>query len=370
MPSSLPKQLTPIWQVGLTAKGLGGVAATEDVVIVSDRELLDSLDCFRCLRASNGEEIWRVAYPAKGNLDYGNSPRATPLIHDGRVFLHGAFGHLVCVDLKSGETLWEINIRDQFGADDERPWGTCGSPLIVDGKLIINPGAKEASLVALNPKSGEAIWKTPGPSASYGSFIAATLGGKLQIVGFDRESLGGWDPATGKRLWTLAPEVEAKFKVSTPVVLDGKLLIALENNGTSLYAFGADGKIQPRPIGYHRDLSPDSHTPVVVGSRVFGVWSRLFCLDASNKLKEIYDSEDKAFATYCALIASDDRVMAITTAGELILFDAKANEFKPIARCTTVADEAGMYAHPALVGNRLYLRSSSAILCVDLAPGK
>ena len=39
-----------------------------------------------------------------------------------------------------------MDIRDKYGADDERKWGTCSSPLIVDDKLIVNPGGKDASL--------------------------------------------------------------------------------------------------------------------------------------------------------------------------------------------------------------------------------
>ena len=46
--------------------------------------------------------------------------------------------------------------------------------------------------------------------------------------------LGGWDVVTGERLWTRAPKVAGDCNVATPLVLDGGVLVATENNGTTL----------------------------------------------------------------------------------------------------------------------------------------
>src|SRR5439155_26843642 len=97
------------WEGIPTSKGLGGVAATREVVIVSDRELLDKFDCFRCFKADTGEQLWTVQYMAEGDLDYGASPRATPLIHGDTVILAGAFGHVQGVEIATGKTKWELN---------------------------------------------------------------------------------------------------------------------------------------------------------------------------------------------------------------------------------------------------------------------
>src|SRR5262249_47798534 len=154
-------------------------------------------------KAVDGKETWSHRTPAAGNLDYGNSPRATPLIHDRLAYLFGAFGDLTCVELATGKAKWSINIRDEFDATDERNGGMCASRLLAEGKLIVHPGGKDTAIVALDPKTGKAVWKTPGKPAGYGSYITAKLGGTLQIVGYDTETLGGWEAKTGKRLWTL-----------------------------------------------------------------------------------------------------------------------------------------------------------------------
>ena len=249
LPSRLPKDLKFLWRKSLRERGLGGVAATRKCVIVSDRELRDRADAFRCLDAESGNEIWNLVAPAIGKLDFGNSPRATPLIEGDLVYLAGAFGQIHCVKVGSGEIVWERDLAADFPCQAELPWGMCGSPLMVDGKLILNPGAKDASLVVLDAKTGQTIWKSPGAAPSYGSFIAGRFGGRNQIVGHDADSLGGWDVASGKRLWRLVPAVPKEFGVPTPVAVGQSLLVSTENNGTRIYRFAAGRPHRSGPLG-------------------------------------------------------------------------------------------------------------------------
>ena len=367
MPATFPDQLALVWERSLSQPGVGGIAATTSVVLLSDRSLDDKADIFRCLDAETGEQRWQVRYPAVGELDYGNSPRATPLIADGLVYLQGAFGHLTCADLQTGEIRWQKHLRKEFGARDKLVWGTCSSPLIVNGRLIVNPGGPAASLAGLDPRTGEVLWQTPGPPAAFNSFDVAELGGRLQLVGHDKASLGGWDPQTGERLWSIKPRDTNDFNVPSPVFHQGRLIVSTENNGTRLFEFAAGGNAVPRQVAENRDLLPDIHTPVVVGDRLFGVWTGLYCLDLTRQLQRVWLGEDNAFHEYASIIASDDRLLISSVEGELLLVDAKADEFRLISRFQPWEGESGLYAHPALVGSRLYVRASGAIRCYDLA---
>ena len=334
-------------------------------MIVGDRDLLDDSDIFRCYKSDTGEDVWTVRYLAKGNLDYGNSPRATPLIAGDLAFLYGAFGHLHCVELKSGKILWKKEVRKEFGATEEMKWGMASSPLIAQGKLIVNPGGPEAALVALEPKSGEVLWKSPGQPAAFGSFLLAKIGSKEQLVGYDQTTLGGWDAAIGKRLWKLTPDNEHDFNVPTPVVWKDKLLLSTENNGTRLYAFDETGRIAAKPLATYEPLAPDMHTPVVVGNRLFGIDKKLHCLNLVD-LKPLWTAEDPAFFEYAIIIATEDKLLIMSQNGQLLLVDAAADSFKLLSRLTAFPDEGGVYAHPALVGKRLYLRSSTHLVCLEL----
>jgi outer membrane protein assembly factor BamB len=294
-----------------------------------------------------------------------NSPRATPLIHDGKVYLLGAFGDLHCVKLADGEVLWKKNIVREFAARLPK-WGMCASPLVVDDKLIVNPGARDASLVALDRLSGKVVWRSPGPPAAYASFVVGRFGGRRQIVGYDAISLGGWDPESGQRLWTLIPPYKGDFNVPTPINIGGRLLVATENNGTRLYEFNDQGAILPKPLAAFLDLAPDSSTPVVVDGKVFGCHKELFCLDAAAGLQPLWAGKDKAFDDYVSIIASRDRLLITTVCGELLLVAAGGKQYNLVSRLRICDEECEILSHPALVGNRLYLRDGASICCVAL----
>jgi outer membrane protein assembly factor BamB len=142
-----------------------------------------------------------------------------------------------CTKQSSGELIWELNLRDEFEMNDEPKWGACSNPLLTDGKLIVNPGSNKRVWLPSNPRQAKLIWRTAGKPAGYGSLISGKFGGVNQIVGHDASSLGGWDGATGKRLWTVRPEATNDFNVPTPIDLGGQLLVTTENNGTRIYGF-------------------------------------------------------------------------------------------------------------------------------------
>jgi ABC-type phosphate/phosphonate transport system substrate-binding protein/outer membrane protein assembly factor BamB len=363
LPKRLPIVPKQLWKQPLACGAAAGVAATEKELIIADRDTSDSKDVFRCLDAATGIESWKLEYAAPGKLDYGNSPRATPLIHDGKVYLLGAFGDLHCVALADGSVIWKKNIVREHKVKLVT-WGMCSSPLLVDGRLIVNPGAAKASIVALDPGTGEELWRCPGRPAAYASFIVGRFGGVRQIIGYDAESLGGWDIKTGHRLWTLIPPEKGDFNVPTPIEVGGRLLLSSENNGTRLYEFDERGVIHPRPVAVHSELAPDASTPVVLGGRVFGCRGGLFCLDAAS-LKTLWTSDDKAFNDYVSFIGGSDRILAATVTGELLLVGAKGDRCELISRMR-VFDDGEMLSHPALVGNRLYLRGPDSVRCLLL----
>ncbi|HVJ82615.1 MAG TPA: PQQ-binding-like beta-propeller repeat protein, partial [Planctomycetia bacterium] len=366
LPDSFPAKPAFAWSKSLSGRALAGVAATSKYVLVADREADDTVDAFFCLDAATGAEKWAIRYKTAGSLDYGNSPRATPLVVGDKVYLYGAFGHLHCVRLSDGELLWKKNLRRAFDVKEPSVWGFCSTPLLADGKLIVNPGAPDASIVALDPENGEVLWKTAGGPAAFASFILAELGGVRQLVGYDAASAGGWDPATGRRLWTLKPQKPKDFNVPTPLVWKDKLLLASENNGLRAHGFKAGGVIDPAPAATFAPLAPDSHTPVIVGDRLFGIWHSMFCVDLAKGLSQVWENEDSAFSGYGALIASSDKVLALNQEGELLLFAADSADGKPLARLRLFENERGVLAHPALVGRRLYVRNSSGIHALDL----
>jgi outer membrane protein assembly factor BamB len=364
VPTRLPEHVRLLWKRGLTGAGLSGVAATATHVVVADKNPGGDQDIWRCLEADTGKELWTVAYATPTKMEFTNAPRATPVLHEGYAYLLGAFGDLYCVSLHGHRLVWRRNIIEDFGAKLP-PWGLCSTPLVVGDSLVVNPGAENASLVALGLYAGEVLWQTPGAPAAYGSLLLGTFGGVRQIVGYDAVSLGGWDPNTGQRLWTLQPSKKGDYNVPTPINVDGRLLVATENNGTRLYGFDSHGRIQPTPLACNSRFAPDSSTPVIIDGLVFGCFRGLYCLDLNDLEIRYAVEDDNAFTNYAAFIAGNGHVLAITVHGELVLLKAAPEGFTPVSRLQ-VFPEAEVWSYPALVGQRLYIRSMKEVCCLLL----
>jgi outer membrane protein assembly factor BamB len=300
-----------------------------------------------------------------GKLDYGNAPRATPLIHEDLVITLGAFGHLSCIELETGILLWNRNIAADFGAA-ELTWGHAASPLIAGEHLIVQPGGPDAAVVALDPDTGEDVWTAPGAPASYSSFITLQTTAGEQILGLDALSLGGWDVKTGQRRWKLVPPVSGDFNVPTPVLVGGRLLAVSENNGARLYEFGTDGQLQPQPVFQNPDLKPDSHTPVVSGGRIYGVCNELLELDPADQLKTRSTLSDDAFTDYCSLIASDSRLLILSSSAELLLVSTDTPVPRILAKLKLSSERIQTLSHPAVASGSLYVRLNRTLARMKL----
>ena len=98
LPVRLPDKAKIVWKKGAMPSCLAGLSVSGNRLILAERDFAEEHDVYRCLNTENGELLWRVEYPARGHLDYGQSPRATPVIHQDKVYLLGAFGELRCVN--------------------------------------------------------------------------------------------------------------------------------------------------------------------------------------------------------------------------------------------------------------------------------
>ena len=268
---------------------------------------------------------------------------------------------MLCIRLSDGEVVWEKNFRDEYPLEEELPWGYCGSPLLVDGLLVVMPGASDASIIALDPRTGQTKWKASGKAASYGSLIEARFGGQRQILGHDATTLGGWDIKTGKRLWTITPENDGDFNVPTPLLIDGDLVVVTENNGLRRYQ--ADSPDGIRLLASNHRLRSDMSSPVAVGGNVYCVKDFLYCFDAKT-LKEKWRLRDKAIGDYGAVIASSDRILVVAN-GELLMLASNGSK-SIISRQKVFDQRVEMYSHPAIVGKTMYIRGEQKLIALGL----
>ncbi len=324
------------------------------------------MDWFEVLDAESGISLFKLTYPSESELDYGNSPRVTPLIVDSKAYCLGAQGQLHCLDLESGKVLWKQHLVEDLGGKLPQ-WGYAVSPILVDQKLIVQPGGLEASWVALHPESGQVLWKSKGRPAAYASPIAIVYQGKKQLIGYDSISLGGWSPDDGKRLWEMKPEVPKDFNVPVPILIQNKLCVVTENNGARVYSFESIEQTNDRSSGNSVDyslkqeavsdlLGGDSHSPVRVGNWMVGVDRDLVVLDPLDQLNEVARFSDPALQKHCSLLVDGDRVWVCTGNGTQILVRIDSHGIQELGRFQPLQEQGEIFSYPALCDGVLYLR--------------
>lgn len=382
LPASLVGMRTA-WTAPLEGKGLGGVTATDRWVLVTDRGREAGSDCLNVFDTRTGKlaRRYQLARPSTGvpepKLDYGDSVRASAAICGNRAFVLDAYGVLFpCMlpDEAAGGEVEEVvaGIRTDGLIDGFKlaHWGVASTPLWIDGLLVVNVCGAQTSLLAVEPDALVPVWNGAGQGTGYASLIAATLGGRRQIVGYQRAALAGWDIATGERLWSVRPPVDGDYNVPTPVVVDPQhLLVATENNGARLYAFDERGVLRPEPVAVNPDVAPDTVSPVAAGGYAYCTTEDVLVrLDLNDGLKTDWSMSDRVLEGHASLIAdaAGRRLLVATFSGELLLFDVAgaAPHLVDRRRPAGLEPDSEIYAHPAMVGNRLYVRAGKALLCL------
>ena len=177
------------------------------------------------LDRATGKVVWeREAFsgpPLTKRHTKSSQANSTP-VTDGRhlVALFGSIGQMVCYDM-DGKLLWKKDIGaldSGWFLDPSYQWGHSSSPIIYKSSVIVQADqAKGSFLAAFNLSDGRELWRTPRSDEvstwATPTILSTAQGDELITNG---TKVRGYDPATGKLLWTLGPNSEVP--IGTPVV--------------------------------------------------------------------------------------------------------------------------------------------------------
>ena len=154
-----------IWRTPL-GTGFSGISVADNRVFTmyggNGRELAAGFD------AASGKLLWKVDSDSDFGNKRGGGPRATPAVAGGLVYTVGASGRLMCLEAGSGRKVWAIHLRDDLGAKISGE-GLSPSPLVEGGAVIVLAGARDASVVALDKRSGKVLWKALSDKINHSS---------------------------------------------------------------------------------------------------------------------------------------------------------------------------------------------------------
>lgn len=130
----------------------------------------------------------------------------TPVLADGRLYVHyGTYG-TACVDCESGRVLWT-----NTNYPVEHQGGPGSSPVLYEDLLILTlDGAQQQRLVALDIADGTPRWERkrsapyrPNPIThrAFSTPILHQIAGKIQLISPGADQCHAYDPATGDELW-------------------------------------------------------------------------------------------------------------------------------------------------------------------------
>jgi outer membrane protein assembly factor BamB len=181
----------------------------------------------------SGEVAWKqVASQGKPKVGrHLKSSHANPTpVTDGEhlVVSFGSQG-LYCYDL-GGKLLWQRDLgvlRSGWFYDPSYEWGFSSSPILHQGKVIVQVDVQDGSFVAaFDVRTGEPIWRTERdeiPTWGTPAILPGRNGQPDEVV-TNGPTIRGYNAATGEELWTLGPNAEVT--VATPVIAGGLALVA------------------------------------------------------------------------------------------------------------------------------------------------
>ena len=375
-----PAEGPPVLWVRDIGQGYSGFVAVGDKVYTQTQTLYEQ--AVVCLEADTGRQVWsyRYGWPYEGGGLYPG-PRATPAWYQGRIYFAAPDGTVGCLQAADGRLVWSKNPKQEHhghGTD----FGCASSPLVVDGKLIVPVGGRQASVVALDAATGATLWASGDAPASYCTPVPITFQGRQYVVTLLENSLAAFDLQTGQRVWNLEFSQGYDEHAAAPLYREPDLMIAGPfRSGAKLFRLQQPagqppqpGELDIKPIWENLKFSNDVASSILVDGYVYG----LDLKDAQSRLNRPSRGEFRCldFQTgktqwsstkvgQANIIAADGKLILFNDNGELILARIDHQQYTELARTTVFRDEV-CWTPAALHRGRLYLRTQTRAVCLYL----
>ena len=366
------------WKVADTGKGYSTPAVVGDRLYLLGNEGLEN-EFVEALAVKDGKRIWSTRLGKVGNP--GQKPsfpaaRSTPTAEQGVLYCLGSDGDLACLEASDGKVHWQKNLRTDFGGKPGE-WAYSESPLVDGDSVVCTPGGSEATLVALNKKTGAVLWKCSvpgGDSAAYASAMIAEAGGVKQYVQLLQKGLVGVEAKTGKFLWRYAKPISPYgANIPSPLVSDNFIYVGSAGAGGGLIKLTAKaGTIEPEQVYFEPKLPTAIGGVIKVGDYLYGTTGKaLLCIEfSSGQIK--WDAPALGAASMCY---ADDRVYLHGENGEVSLVEPnpeayrEKGRFSPPDRPAHPNPMEKAWAYPVVANGRLYIREHGMLWCYDVKRG-
>ncbi len=320
-----------------------------------------------CFDYTSGKILWGkglFALPEDGVKHNKNShASATPVIGDGRVYVH--FGHFgtACVST-DGNVIWK-----QESLAYKPVHGNGGSPVLLGDRLIYSAdGQRDPVLIALDAGSGKLLWKRKRETAATRKFSFSTptivpVGDGAEIVSAASGAVFGYDSVDGQERWRV-DYGQGYSVVPRPVYGEGHVYVATGFGRPKVMAIrlGGSGNVTESHVTWETSRSgPKTPSMLLHDGLLYYVSDGgiVTCVDALTG-DSIWQDRVKGNVSSSPVIAGD-RIYVGTEEGVVYVL-ATGREFRQLA-----ANDFGerIFASPAVSENALIIRTENNLYRIE-----
>jgi outer membrane protein assembly factor BamB len=331
----------------------------------SQEEVVTSID------AATGKTIWehKFASPTEGvNFSEGAGPHSTPLVTADRVFAIGSRKQLMALNKGNGQVVWSHDMIKEYNASPPDR-GYAPSPVLYGDTVIVPMGGPGQVLAAFNVKTGALAWKAGDFDFSPSSPAIIDVSGQKQLLYFAGNAIAGFDPATGRTLWSHPHKTDWGLNISTPVWSPADHLLFM----SSAYGTGsrvlelrqAGGKTTATEKWFNNRMRIHIGTAIRIGNHVFGSsgdFGPAF-LTAVDITTGRVAWQDRSFAR-AQLLYADNKLVILDEDGNLGLATVSPMGLQVLAKAS-ILDHLS-WTPPSLSGTRLFVRDRKTMAAYEL----
>ena len=200
-----------------------------------------------CVDLASGETLWQAdvkaalpedPYSGIGVTAHGYASH-TPVSDGSRVYAFFGKSGVYGYDL-DGNQLWHADVGME---SDPTRWGSSSSPIVHDGTVIVTASAESQSIIGLDAETGKEVWRqeAAGLDGMWGTpTLIAINDDRTDLVMCVAKELWGLDPANGKLRW-FAKATDAEHAYAS-AIFDGTRVFAFTGRGGGSVAVDAGGK--------------------------------------------------------------------------------------------------------------------------------
>ena len=330
-----------------------------------------------CLDLATGKVLWDQTVhqgPPQSPIHLKNSYASETPVTDGER-LYAYFGNLglYCFDLE-GRTMWSKRFKPCAIRND---WGTAASPVLHGDRLyIVNDNDEQSYLLCLDKRTGEEIWRVDRDEGSNWSTPYIWQNDQhTEIVTPGTGKVRSYD-LEGKLLWWFTGM--SSITIGTPYSDDGLLYLSsgyVRDKQRPLYAIRAgatgdislaSGQTSNASIAWCQPMAaPYNPTTLLYDGRLYVLYDRGFIACFNSRTGEpLFERVriPRGLRFTVSPWAYNGKVFCLNEDG--VTFVLRAGDQFDLSHKNVLADDDMCMATPAIVGDRLILRTSKRVYCV------